>query len=95
MCGCSNIAFDSKDELDYIHKIRKIKEENVKVAFDYEGELKSDNRNEEEKLYELPDGSVIELSKELVYSPSEILFKEIDKNKSLTEMIETSLERCT
>lgn len=87
MCGRSNIAFDSKDELDYIHKIRKIKEENVKVAFDYEGELKSDNRNEEEKLYELPDGSVIELSKELVYSPSEILFKEIDKNKSLTEMI--------
>lgn len=32
----SGIAFDSKDEMDFIAKIRKIKEENVKVAFDYE-----------------------------------------------------------
>ena len=46
-------------------------------------------------MYELPDGAVIQLSKELVYAPSEILFREIGKNKSLTEMIETSLERCT
>jgi actin-related protein len=46
-------------------------------------------------LYELPDGAVIELSKQLVYSPSEILFRDNAANKSLTEMIETSLERCT
>ena len=87
----SGIAFDSKDEMDFIAKIRKIKEENVKVAFDYESELKGDERSQEEKLYELPDGSIIELSKELVYAPSEILFREVEGNKSLTEMIETSL----
>jgi hypothetical protein len=31
--------------MDYIAKIRKIKEENVKVAFDYENELKNDQRS--------------------------------------------------
>lgn len=56
--------------MDYISSIRKIKEANVKVAFDYESELKSDARSLEEKCYELPDGAVIELSKECVYSPS-------------------------
>jgi len=32
----SGINIDSKDEMDYISAIRKIKEVNVKVAFDYE-----------------------------------------------------------
>jgi hypothetical protein len=87
----SNIAVDSKDEMDHLATIRRIKEANVKVAFDYESELKNDNRSLEEKCYELPDGSIIELSKDCVFSPSEILFREINGNKSLTEMIETSL----
>lgn len=64
------MAIDSKDELDYINKIRKIKQDCVKVAYDYQNELKGDERSAEEKMYELPDGSVIELSKQLVYSPS-------------------------
>ena len=85
---------DPKDELDYVKLIRKIKEDNVKVAFDYQSELKNDERSEEEKLYELPDGNIITLSKELVHAPAEQLFTNIGNDKSLTEMIETSLERC-
>jgi hypothetical protein len=82
---------DSKDKMDYLSKIRKVKQDIVKVAFDYQHELKNEDRSKEEKLYELPDGSIIELSKELVYSPAELLFRETNGNKSLTEMIETSL----
>lgn len=33
---CSGVAIDSKDELDYIGKIRKIKQDCVKVAYDYQ-----------------------------------------------------------
>jgi len=42
---------DSKDKMDYIHKIRKIKQDIVKVAFDYQHELKNDDRTKEERLY--------------------------------------------
>jgi hypothetical protein len=45
--------------MDHLATIRRIKESNVKVAFDYESELKNDNRSLEEKCYELPDGSII------------------------------------
>ena len=75
---------DPKDELDYVKLIRKIKEDNVRVAFDYQSELKNDERSEEEKLYELPDGNIINLTKELVHSPAELIFTNIGPNKSLT-----------
>jgi hypothetical protein len=40
-----------------------MKEHNVRAAYDYESELKNDKRTEEEKSYELPDGTVIKLNK--------------------------------
>lgn len=35
---------DSKDKMDYLCKIRKIKQDIVKVTFDYQHELKHDDR---------------------------------------------------
>ena len=72
-----------------------MKEENVKAAYDYEGEINYDKRTQEEKSYELPDGTVIELTKETVHRPVEILFTGNDKQKPLQDMIATSLNRCS
>lgn len=54
-----------------------------------------DKRTEEEKSYELPDGTVIELSKETVHRPAETLFTDTESQKSLQTMIRTSLGRCS
>ena len=86
----SSIAIDSKDELDYVSKIRKIRR-HVKVAFDYQHETKTDERSRKRSCMSCP----IDYRRTVqrwVYSPSELLFK---GSKSLSEMIETSLERCT
>ena len=54
-----------------------------------------DHRTQEEKSYELPDGTVIELTKETVHRPVEILFSGSEYQKSLQDMIVTSLNRCS
>ncbi len=47
----------------------------IQVAYDYESERSSpDERGIEQKSYELPDGKVIELSKQAVYRAGEVIF---------------------
>ena len=47
-----------------------------RVASDYNKVISSkDTRTPEEKCFELPDGSVIQLSLEATYKPAEILFQ--------------------
>ena len=75
--------------------IKKMKEQNVRAAYDYDNELSNDRRTEEEKSYELPDGTVIQLTKETVHRPAEILFTGKESQKSLQDMINTSLGRCS
>lgn len=36
MCLCSKFPINSKDELDHFQIIKKMKEQNVKAAYDYE-----------------------------------------------------------
>jgi hypothetical protein len=53
--------------------------------------------NTEEKSYELPDGSILEITKQIKYKPAEILFNpELVgiKENSLSYMLRDSLERC-
>jgi hypothetical protein len=46
-----------------------------KVAVNYSSTISSkDTRSEEERSFELPDGTIIEISLKAAYKPAEILF---------------------
>lgn len=69
------------------------------VAKDYRTDVEAPNLFDiEEKSYELPDGSVIEINNLARYKTTEILFDPHllgdDKTKSVTDMILDSLSRC-
>lgn len=78
--------------------VRQLKEKMCQVAYDYAHELATpDDRDEEHKSYELPDGKVIQLSKQTVLRPSEVIFnpKLVGSDCfSLTDMMRDSLGRC-
>lgn len=69
-----------------------------RVAYDYGAELAAeDDREEEAKSYELPDGKVIQLSLTTILKPAEVLFnpKLVGSDAySLPDMMRDSLGRC-
>jgi|JI6StandDraft_1071083.scaffolds.fasta_scaffold06477_8 actin-related protein len=68
------------------------------VAYDYNQELAGkDDRDEEHKSYELPDGKVIQLSKQTIFRPAEAMFNPKlagSDAMSITDMMRDSLDRC-
>lgn len=42
---------NSKDQLDHAAIIKKMKQHNVKAAYDYDNQLRTDKRTEQEKSY--------------------------------------------
>lgn len=84
--------------IDELHIIRSIKEKMCRIADNYNKTVgANDTRSEEERSFELPDGTVIELSLEATYKPVEILFNPSIINStsmSLQEMMRDSLSRC-
>lgn len=86
-----------KHDLEKSRVLRRIKDSLSEVAINYEMALSKKVANEEDYLYELPDGQVIRADNELKFKPAEILFNPsiIDSTEmSFSEMIEDSISRC-
>ncbi|KRX02013.1 hypothetical protein PPERSA_07658 [Pseudocohnilembus persalinus] len=79
--------------------INDIKEKKCMIAKNYQLEVNNSNTfDTEEKMYELPDGSLLEIDQEARYSSAEILFDPTiigdETSMSLQEMMLDSLNRC-
>ena len=89
---------------DKMRNIAKImKEKMCRVALNYAEEIgEEDKLNKEERSFELPDGSIVEVSKECRFDSTEILFDfnrlgnaELSKYSGLSEMAIYSVEKCS
>jgi len=78
--------------------VKDIKERMCYVAQSYFTDLNGPDYFEvDDKSYELPDGNIIEITPDLRYTTTEILFDPTiigDKSKSLVDMMVDTLTRC-
>ena len=82
---------------------KRMKEKMGRVALNYAEELaEEDKLSKEERSFELPDGSIVEVSKECRFDSTEILFdfnrlakSEVSKYSGLGEMAIYSVEKCS
>lgn len=88
---------ENKHDLEKTRILRGIKESLSEVASHYQSCLSRKGFNEEDYLFELPDGQVIKIDNELKFKPAESLFDPSLINSSemsMPEMIEDSISRC-
>mmetsp|Transcript_3953 Transcript_3953/g.3368 ORF Transcript_3953/g.3368 Transcript_3953/m.3368 type:complete len:158 (-) Transcript_3953:166-639(-) len=84
--------------LKHRNVIRDMKEKILSLALDYDNILNGpDLADEEERKYELPDGTIIDVEHSIRYPCTEIMFNPSLINKShmsLQDMVQDSFEKC-
>lgn len=77
--------------------MKALKETLCHTSLDYDSDLRERVLSTEEKSYELPDGSILEIDNAVKFKPAEVMFQPdlIDSSEnSLGHMLKDSLDRC-
>ena len=91
-----NSRLEDQPHLERI--IKSIKETLCHVSLDFEYDLTNpQSLSTEESSFELPDGSILQINRDIKYQPAEIMFNPIHPHslaKTIPEMLLDTLDRC-